>query len=222
MKKQIGVRLAMAGLVAFGLVGAVSSEANACGGEWVPALEQVDHRPEGIAKAEKLMEKGDSVAAAATVIRVMPHIKQLKPKSALVERAQRLLAVATARSNGSLAITREVPDYAQGQWVGRTAKEKDSNLEWSIATLRTLSEQKTDDTGIQTDLAESLAKVDSHKGEAKEILEKLAQKDLIATPEGYAALADLRSLAGDAEGQKLALQRCESMAKTANICRISA
>jgi hypothetical protein len=221
MKKQLGVRLAMAGLVAFGMVGAVSSEANACGGEWVPAVE-IDHRPEGIARAEKLMEKGDNVAAAATVIRVMPHIKQLKAKSALVERAQRLLAVATARGNGSLAITREVPDYAQGKWVGRTAQEKQANLDWSIATLRTLSENSKDDTGIQTDLAEALAHVDGHKAEAKEILEKLAQKDLIASPEGYATLAELRSQAGDAEGQKLAQKRCESMAKTANTCRVSA
>jgi hypothetical protein len=221
MKKQIGVRLVMASLVAFGVVGAVSSEANACGGEWVPSVE-IDHRPEGIARAEKLLEKGDNVAAAATVIRVMPHIKQLKAKSSLVERAQRILAVTTARSNGALAITREVPDYAQGKWVGRTAQEKSSNLEWSIATLRTLSETDKDDTGLQTDLAEALAKVDSHKGEAKEILEKLAQKDLIATPEGYATLADLRSQAGDSEGQKLAQKRCESMAKSTNVCRVSA
>jgi len=221
MKKQLGIRLAMAGLVAFGLVGAVSSEANACGGEWVPAVE-IDHRPEGIARAEKLMEKGDNVAAAATVIRVMPHIKQLKPKSSIVERAQRILAVTTARSNGSLAIAREVPDYAQGKWVGKTAQDKASNLEWSVATLRTLSEGDKEDTALQTDLAEALAKTDSGKAEAKDILEKLAQKDLIATPEGYATLAELRSAAGDAEGQKLAQKRCESMAKTANACRVSA
>ena len=221
MKKLIGVRLVMASLVAFGVVGAVSSEANACGGEWVPAME-VDHRPEGIARAEKLLEKGDNVAAAGMVIRMIPHIKQLKPKSALIERAQRILAVTTARSNGSLAINREVPDYAQGKWMGQTAQDKTANVEWSISTLRTLSESDKDDTGIQTDLAEALAKVDSHKGEAKEILEKLAQKDLIATPEGYATLAELRSQAGDAEGQKVAQQRCESMAKTANVCRVSA
>src|SRR5262245_29680667 len=176
MKKSIGVRMALAGLVACGLVGAVSSEAGACGGEWVPAVE-IDHRPEGIAKAEKLLEKGDSVAAAATVIRVMPHIKQLNPaKSSLVERAQHVLAVTTARSNGALAITREVPDYAQGKWVGRTEKERASNLDWSIATLRKLSEADKDDTALQTDLAEALAKVESSKGEAKQILEGLAQK----------------------------------------------
>lgn len=221
MKKQIGIRLAMAGVVAFGLVGAVSSEANACGGEWVPAVE-IDHRPEGIARAEKLLEKGDNVAAAATVIRVMPHIKQLKAKSSLVERAQRVLAVTTARSNGSLAISKEVPSYAQGKWVGKTAEEKAANLDWSIATLRSMSEGDKEDTALQTDLAEALAKTDSGKAEAKDILEKLAQKDLIASPEGYATLAELRSKAGDAEGQKVAQKRCESMAKTADVCRVNA
>lgn len=221
MKKQIGIRLAMAGLTAFGLIGAVSSEANACGGEWVPAVE-IDHRPEGIAKAEKLLEKGDNVAAAATIIRVMPHVKQLNPaKSNLVERAQHVLAVTTARSNGSLAITKEVPSYAQGKWVGKTEQDRTANLDWSIATLRTLSEADKDDTAMQTDLAEALAKTDSGKAEAKDILEKLAQKDLIATPEGYATLADLRSKAGDAEGQKVAQKRCESMAKSATVCGAS-
>ena len=73
-----------------------------------------------------------------------------------------------------------------------------------------------------TDLAEALAKVDSHKAEARGILEKLAKKDLIASPEGYAVLADLRQKAGDAKGQKLALQRCAAMATSQNVCRTSA
>lgn len=75
---------------------------------------------------------------------------------------------------------------------------------------------------MQTELAEALAKVDSHKAEAKQLLETLAQKDLIASPQGYATLAELRSAAGDSAGQKVALKRCESMAKTSNVCRASA
>lgn len=221
MNKAFG-RLAMAGLAAFAVVGAAAADAKACGGEWVPAVE-VDHRPEGVARAEKALNNGNSLAAAAMVIRMMPHVATLNPKkSTLVARAQRILAVATARSNGSLNVGKEVPDYAQGTWLGKTEKARSANLEWSIATLKKMNEIKADDPSVQTELAEALAKVDSHKAEAKQLLETLAQKDLIASPQGYATLAQLRSDAGDSAGQKVALKRCESMAKTSNVCRASA
>lgn len=222
MNKRFGVRLVMASLAAFAVAGAVSGEAQACGGEWVPAVE-IDHRPEGVARAEKALGKGQHAAAAAMIVRMMPHSKNLKAKSSpLVARALRVLAVATARNNGALPVSKEVPSYAAGTWFGKTEKDRAQNLEWSIATLRSINTIKKDDPAVQTELAEALATVDSHQAEAKEILEKLAQKDLIASPEGYAALARLRSQAGDAEGQKVALKRCESMAKSANVCRVTA
>jgi hypothetical protein len=215
-------KLVLAGLAAFAVAGAVSSEARACGGEWIPAIE-VDHRPEGIARAEKAIGKGQHAAAAAMIIRMMPHVKSLKAKnSTLVARAQRVLAVATARNNGALPVGKEVPGYAQGTWLGKSQAQRSANLEWSVSTLRSLGELKKDNPAIQTDLAEAMAKVEQHRGEARKILEKLAKKDLISTPEAYAVLASLRSEAGDTKGQKLALKRCESMAKSATVCKVSA
>jgi hypothetical protein len=215
-------KLVLAGLAACALAGSVSGEARACGGEWVPAVE-VDHRPEGVARAEKALIKGQHAAAAAMVIRMMPHIKTLDAKkSTLVARAQRILAVATARNSGALPVGKEVPSYAQGTWLGKSAAQRSENLEWSISTLRTIDGIKKDDPSVQTELAEALAKVDSHRAEARQMLEKLAKKDLIASPEAYAALADLRSAAGDEKGQKVALKRCEAMAKKASVCKASA
>jgi len=215
-------KLVLAGLAACAVAGSVSSEARACGGEWVPAVE-VDHRPEGVARAEKALIKGQHAAAAAMVIRMMPHIKTLKAKnSTLVARAQRILAVATARNSGALPVGKEVPSYAQGTWLGKSAAQRTQNLEWAISTLRTINGIKKDDPSVQTELAEALARVDSHQAEARQILEKLAKKDLIASPEAYAALAQLRSAAGDEKGQKVALQRCEAMAKKASVCKASA
>lgn len=215
-------KLVLAGLAAFAVVGAVSSEAQACGGEWVPAVE-IDHRPEGIARAEKVLNKGQHAQAAAMIIRMMPHVKDLKAKnSTLVARAQRVLAVATARNNGSLPVSKEVPSYAQGTWIGKSDQHRAENLEWAVKTLKTINEIKKDDPAVQTDLAEAMARTETHRAEATQLLEKLAKKDLIATPEAYAVLAQLRSKAGDAKGQKVALQRCESMAKRAQVCKASA
>ncbi|MBK7583959.1 MAG: hypothetical protein IPI67_27655 [Myxococcales bacterium] len=220
--KKFGA-MVMVAVSAFAVVGSVASDAKACGGEWVPAVE-IDHRPEGIARAEKALKKGEHAQAAAMVVRMMPHVKDLKAKKdgTLVARAQRILALAVARNNGALPIGKEIPGYIQGTWIGKTSKDKAANLEWSVAALRKLNDIKKDDAAVQSDLAEALAKVESHRAEAKEILEKLATKDLVSSPEAYAALADLRSQAGDSAGQKLALKRCESMAKTANVCRASA
>jgi hypothetical protein len=222
MNKAFGVRWLLVGLGAFALFGAVEKDARACGGEWIPAVE-VDHRPEGIARAEKLLDKGQNEAAAGMIIRMMPHIRGLKAeKSTLVARAQRILAVTTARSSGALKVGAQVPDYAQGTWLGKTEKQRAQNLEWSVVALKSVGATKGDDPGVQSDLAEAMSKVAAHRTEAKQILEKLAKKDLIASPEAYAALAELRAEAGDSAGQKVALKRCESMAKSANVCKANA
>src|SRR5690606_31338200 len=92
IKKQLWV----VGLGALCAFGSASTSAEACGGEWYPAI-QVDHRVDGVARAEKALERGDHVAAAGMVIRMMPHIQSLKPTSSpLVSRAIHTLAVATA------------------------------------------------------------------------------------------------------------------------------
>lgn len=200
-------------------VSALANEARACGGEWFPALMQVDPRIHGVAAAEKALSSGRHVAAAASVIRMMPHIKTLKGKpGSLVARAEHVLALSLARADGALALEREVPSEVQGSWVGAKAGERGQNLAWSIDVLRRQSSAKGDDVALKTDLAEALARSDEHKSEARAILEDLAQRDLIASPQGYAALASLRNHAGDTEGQKLALKRCEAMAKSQDAC----
>lgn len=221
-KARMGKRFLMVGLGALAAAGATSGQAQACGGEWYPAI-QIDHRVDGVARAEKAIAKGSHVAAAGMVIRMMPHIKQLKPSSSpLVSRAIHTLAVATARSDGALPLGRELPSYVQGTWLGKTDDDRAANLDWSIGELRKLTAAAKDDPSLETDLAEALSKVDAHKGEARGILERLAKKDLVASPEGYAALARLRSEAGDAARAKLALKRCEAMAETDTICTAGA
>lgn len=219
MKKHwLGVRWALVMTIVGGTL-AGATDAAACGGEWIPEVE-VDYRPQGVARAEKDLEKGKYMAAAGAIIRMMPHVKSLKAKdsSSIVARAQRVLAVAAARSGGSLDVGREVPDYVQDTWLGKTAEDRRANLEFAVATLEHIGDLKQADPAVETELAEAMAQIDDRKGEAKALLEKLAQKDLIATPEGYRTLAQLRKGSGDAQGHLAALKRCQAMSGSQNVC----
>jgi hypothetical protein len=199
-------------------VSVLAQDARACGGEWYPEV-AIDPRIHGVAQAEKALANGNRLAAAASVLRMMPHIKSLKSKpGSLVARAERVLAVALSRSRGALPVAAEVPAEVLGSWRGATRDDSAANLAWSVAVLKHQSESKSDDVGLKTDLAEAMAGTPEHRAAARAILEDLAKRDLIASPEGYAALASLRSQSGDTDGQKLALKRCEAMAKSQDAC----
>lgn len=219
------IRIGLLGVVgAFAVAGASEQEAQACGGAWIPIIEeQVDHRIPGVAHAEKQLEKGQYADAAGSVVRMMPHIKNLEVKkhSKLVARALRVLAVATARSEGKLDIEDQTPDNVQDTWLGSSVEDKDANLLWAVDVLRDVNEVKKDDPLAQTQLAEALARVDGNEEEAFQILDKLAKKDLVASPEAYAVLADLKAQRGDVEGQKLALKRCAEMAPESHLCALA-
>ncbi len=213
---KLGIRtvaLAMSGISFLS-----SATTLACGGDWFPEV-QVDPRIRGLLEAEKSLVKGNYVAAAGCVLRMMPHLKTLDARrDPLVARAERVLAVAIERSNGRLGLQRQVPTKYLGHWLGNSPPARDANMAWSVAALRRELTLKKDDPGVQTELGEALAKVEGGATEARALLEGLAQRDLIATPEGYQALAQLRLERGDQAGQELATKRCESMAGSLKLC----
>jgi hypothetical protein len=180
-----------------------------------------DQRPRLIPLAEKALEQGRSREAAGIVVRVIPHIRSLKATSApIVGRAMRVLAVALARGDGALSLQHEVPEYALGSWLGKNAKDREGNLRWAVSALSAVADTKKDDPGVETELSEAMARLPEFREQARTRLEKLASKDLIASPEGYATLARLRAQSGDANGEKLALTRCKAMAKSASMCAL--
>lgn len=204
-------------------LGLTPNSARACGGEWYPALmeREPDQRPRLIPMAEKALEQGRPIAAAGIVVRVIPHIRGLKAESSpIVARAMRVLAVALARGDGSLSLEREVPDYAQGSWLGKSESARSSNLHWAVSALSAVSQSKKDDPALETELGEAMARLPELRERAREKLEQLAARDLIASSEGYAALARLRAQSGDAAGEKVALTRCKAMAKSAALCAV--
>jgi hypothetical protein len=179
----------------------------------------IDYRVMGVASAEQALRDGRMVAAAGSVVRMMPEIRTTGfGRDPLIHRAMRILALATARFDGSVPFQKEVPFELLGSWRGKSGDDRSANLEWSIATLRRLNEHRANDPALQTDLGEALAKVDAHRDEALKLLGGLAEKDLVSSPEGYAALARLRAQTGDTAGRDAAAKRCAAMAQNASIC----
>lgn len=202
-----------------GFAASAPSRAFACGDEWYPVF-QVDPRIQGVDKAEDALDEGRTLAAAGSVVRMIPHIRLLSPtKTKLIQRAHRVLAIATARYDGALPLGLEVPwKDVQGTWLGRTEADRQANLAWAVQALREVNKARNGDPAARTELAEALARVDGSRAEARQILEELASKDLITSPDGYAALAKLREGAGDDAGRRAALERCKSMAHGAAVC----
>lgn len=189
----------------------------ACGDEWEPA--HVDPFPAGVSMAEKQLDVGDTLAAAATVVRMYPHIQSLTPKQGpLVARALRVLSVATARADGVLSIDRELPAALRGKWSSGNDRERGDRLAWAATTLRSLHEAKKEDPTTQSELGEVLARLPDGAAEARALLGDLADRDLLGSAEGYAALARLRASAGDVSGRDAAAKRCEAIAKDARVC----
>lgn len=204
---------------ALAILGGSVRQASACGGEWIPEVTP-EQRLREISRAEEAFSAGKTVSAVGTLVRMMPHIRQLDPnRAAYVARTQRMLALAAARSGGALPVQKEVPEYAWEGWDGASTGQREANLKWASQKLRKISESHQNDPASQTELAEALSKLTDTQDEARTILEKLAARDLVASPQGYAALAQLRKSAGNDQGARVAQSRCEAMASNQNICR---
>jgi hypothetical protein len=193
-------------------VSGTGGDARACGGEWYPIME-VDHRIHGVAQAEKDLNRGRLAEAGASVVRMIPHIKSLDgTKHPLIARAERVLALSLARTDGAMPNELAIPHEVQGTWLGKSADDRAKNLDWAVSVLERQATKKKDDPASLTDLGEAMARVEADRPRAREILEKLAARDLVATPEGYRALAELRRQAGDQQGEHVALERCRALA----------
>jgi hypothetical protein len=202
-------RGALAAALALPLVTFADRPARACGS----SVRYVgDRHAPRIAAAEKALREGQHALAVAGVLEMFPDIRERTPNGASrLNRALRVMALAAVRSGGAIT--------AGAAWRGGTAEERSANLAWATATLRALSDLRKDDPAAQTDLAEALAKDKPRRAEARSILEALAHKDLITSPQAYRALAELRGAAGDLAGRDAALKRCEAMATEPGVCR---
>src|SRR5262249_20599719 len=142
-------------------------------------------KPVLVASAEEALGAGKLAKAAAVTAQAFPGLKSIKVGTLpLADRALRILALAAVRSDGAVA--------AGGLWAS-TPAERAASVRWAIGTLRDLNAQRVNNPSYQTDLGEALSHVPAHHDEALALLSGLADKDLLTTAEGYAALARLRA-----------------------------
>jgi hypothetical protein len=188
-------------------VAAAPRAADACGNA---VYREIDSKSQLVASAEQALSDGHYARAAAKAVEAFPALKIVKPGDVpLADRALRILALASVRADGGI--------HANG-FKARTAGDRATNLDWSVATLRGLNAKRPNNPSLETDLGEALTKVPGSRDEAKKLLGDLADKDLLTSAEGYAALAGLRAESGDKAARDEAVRRCEAMTKTPRLC----
>ncbi len=209
--KYVAVALAIVPSV---LAVSYASDASACG--MSIRMDPTPQKPtpvQAIARAEKALESGDNAAAAKAVLANFPRVRVATAGANPLEtRALRVFALAVVRSNG--AVSEKTAGFpSQAEWTPT------ANLEWAVQSIREIEAKRLNDPTVQADLGEALSKLPHGQKEALEILQKLADKDLMGSPHAYAALAKLRSDKGDSAGAEAAIKRCEEMSKTPGVCK---
>jgi hypothetical protein len=163
---------------------------------------------QNVATADDLLQRGEPEKAAWLLQRTWPRLHEAVPvKSSLPHIAEgvRLMALASVRSEGRVR-------SANG-WSSWSPLERSLNVTWGVQRLRMLTKADPSNTVAKTDLGEALSRAPATRDEARVILEALDASHAVATPEGYAALAMLRSSASDASGAMAASAACQHAAQ---------
>ena len=147
---------------------------------------QLDPHVAAVAHADRALSEGRPLEAARLAIGTFPALRDATPsRDALRTRALRVMAVATVRLDGDLAV-------GLG-WASSTPEQKKANRDWAVTSLRRIAIWKLDQPESLTDLGEALATRPETRDEALRILELLARAPVMTTPQGWAALARLRA-----------------------------
>lgn len=212
MQSHSAFALAAAALTVLSL--AAPTPASACGMSVNlavrPAKQKAKPAPSPVlevAAAEHALEQAQPLVAARKVLAVFPGVRSVEGgRRPLETRALRVFALAVVRADGDLPA-------AVGQGWTRAA-----NLEWAVQSLKEIDASRPNEPSLQADLGEAMAHLPRMRGQALTTLDKLAQKDLMGSPQAYAALSRLRAERGDSTGAAVAMKRCEGMAATPSVC----
>jgi hypothetical protein len=114
---------------------------------------------------------------------------------------------------------------SRGEWplwtvraAGNNELEREEIMNDALAALRRRAAALPDDPTRSTDLGVALFAFPGHHGEARKLLEGLANRDLITAARGYYALSRLRAAAGNHEGASTALATCQKLDPEGKAC----
>ena len=151
---------------------------------------RIDQQVIAVAKAERDADRGQLELAGRGVLQYYPGIKKQRIRSkGLSMRAVRVMARVVVRTKGAFDGGVLFP--------AKSDAERTANLAWALHVLQTFSRRNPKDSVAKADLAEAFAQFPNRLQEAKQILVALENKDLMASPRGYATLAKLREQAGE-------------------------
>jgi hypothetical protein len=160
--------------------------------------------------SEGALADGRAGQAVAGILRIYPKVREGALPKPIAEsdtdlvypRAMRVIAVAIVRTEGLVRFWRESESASSDHRRAR--------LEWAISLLRQMILVKSTPS-LETDLGEALSKLPETRREALSLLDGLDKKDLVTSPHGFAALAELRGEAGDNPGAEAARKRFEAL-----------
>lgn len=176
-----------------------TTQAHAC-------IESIAHdveiKPVDLTNAVKALDEGRLDEAAKRVATAFPKLRATRATtSGPLHKAQRVMALAILRSDGSPPKARE--------FSATTDAERTANIAWADDVLRAHASQLRDPASTAA-LAEVQMRDVAGRGLAKEALEDLASRDVMPNAAAWAALAKLRASASDSAGAQAATARCEA------------
>lgn len=164
-----------------------------------------------VSRAERWLARGQPVQAYQTARRARRELERElaangrdRNVETLIERSRRITAVAVVRLNGHTPVSRR---------VGRThvtRGREGRSLAVAHERLRSHALANPEDLRAQAHYAEAMARIAAHRDDARQVLSRLAARDLMPDAHGYAAL--LRLVEPGSDAWQSALQRCQQMA----------
>ena len=176
-----------------------------------------EQRTQLIAGVERHVQLDHHVHAIRLAHKAAPELRgRFSPKAlsgfdAELARGARYVALATVRYRGRIELKTGALDEHKGR-----AK---ANLAWATSILEASAALAPDDPERRAHLAEALATSPKTLARARAILAELAERDLIPSPHGWAALAKLHAHAKATDAAAVAHTRCmETSSQDAALC----
>jgi len=206
--------VALAAALVAGMASGAPAPAEACHNG---VLYDLDADVRAVSRAERLVDRGRAHLAMRVADAALTRMRRHGGRSAAgaMKRAHVVVAVAVVRANGRV-------DLQRRRVVRRTSEpQRLSNLRWARDQLTRLGRGENDPV-MDARRAEALGRLPDGTDEARRVLGRLAEADLMPDAWAWRALADVLRREGDDVGAARAMATCERRAGrlSSRICHL--